>query len=172
MKYYTVIPHSHRQLYAIQRDLSQAGIQTGTGWADALGKIGSMAGKLAANPAIQNLASAGLEMGTTIAGQTIANKLAQGSPGLSNAISTALEQREKIKQLYKAGEVSKAEALKLLKKIQEENQSGGVKALKSLARHQYGRGNVVSIRPLRAVNQPQLRDPISVNRAGGVAELS
>lgn len=165
MKLYTVIPYSHRQQYAIAKELNNLqGVQTGSGWADALTKIGSVAGKIASNPAVQNLASAGLDVGASIAGNVLANKLSQNSEA-SNIVSSIMDRKEQIKNLYKAGQVSKNEALKMLKEIREESQSGGIKNLRSIAKHQHGRGNVMSIRPVRTYRAV---DPISVNTAGGL----
>jgi hypothetical protein len=164
MKYYNIIPYSHRQEYLIKKELKKYGVHTqaGSGWADALSKIGSVAGKIASNPAVQNLASSGLEVGTAIAGNVLANKLAQ-NPNVSNAISTVMQNREEIKQLYKSGELTKNQALDLLKKLQ--TQSGGVKSLKTVAKHQYGRGHVMSVRPVKNFHT---YDPVSINRAGGL----
>lgn len=210
MRLYEIEPYNHKQKYAIQKAvkrtttgpfsleeqmlfnkrINSAGVQAGSGWGSALGKLGSVVGKIASNPAVQNLGKAGLEIGTIVAGNAIANKLAQSSQPTFNSIaeplrdavmnpaqtaSSLLAQRDKIKEMYKTGEISKNDAIELIKKIDTMRQSGGVKTLKTLAKQQYGRGNVMSIRPVRyrpAVMPPNYvsgrADPIEINSANGL----
>lgn len=173
-------PYSHRQNYSMKKVNNLSGIQAGSGWTDALSKAVSVAGKIASNKAVQNIGKASLEVGTTLAGTAIANKLANsGHPvvgqALQNivtdpngALSNLLQERDAIKERYKNGSISKAEAITLIKKIDQMRQSGGVKALKSHANRQYKGGNIMSIRPVRNSRQIMNVDPIIANTSSGL----
>lgn len=54
--------------------------------------------------------------------------------------------------MYKSGEITKADAISMLRKIMAMQQSGGVANLKHLAKRQYGKGNVMSVRTPRDIN--------------------
>lgn len=170
MKYYKIVPYSHRQHYAMKKETENVPkhmIQAGSGFADALSKIGSVAGKIASNPAIQNLASAGLEVGSTVAGTMLANKLAQ-NPNMASNFSTALSSIEEIRKLYKSGEMSRQDALSMIKNIQSQSGSGAVKHLKSVAKKQHNRGHVMSS-STRPVRNQRSYDPVELNRSSGLS---
>lgn len=190
MRLYEITPYSHKQHYAIKKSTEHNFTQAGSGWADALGKIAATAGKIASNPAVQNLGKAGLEIGTTVAGHMIANKLV--NDGYNNAaqvvqtvandprgtLETLNRQREEVKDRYKNGALSKAEAIELLKKIDAMKQSGGVMALKKQAIKRY-KGGMIQPAPVRPVYRPAVMpanryslghiNPVTVNQSGGIA---
>lgn len=196
MKLYTVIPYSHKQLYAIDRNLKRyygrevnipqiyhnSGIQSGSGMATGLASLGSILGKIASNPAVQNIGKVGLEVGANIAGNVVANKLAnagyqeaaqmaqQVAQNPQQAVSSLLSERDKIKQMYKDGMLSKADAVQMLLKIDKLRQSGGVKNLKMLAKKQSG--GFVRPRPGRVATYRPAVMPDSYNQSGGIGPLA
>lgn len=189
MRFFEIEPYNHKQKYVIKKSLQSngTGIQQGSGIIDALSKAATVAGKIASNPAVQSLGKAGLEVGTVLAGHAIANKLANDghtnaaqtisavTANPSETLSALLKERDRLKEMYKNGEITKADAISMIKKIDAMRQSGGVAALRCCAKQQVGRGNVMSIRPVKyrpAVMPPNYSlghiDPASINTSSGL----
>lgn len=164
--------------------------QTGSGFnlsglTNALGKVADVAGKVANNKGVQAIAKTGLEVGANVAGQQIANKLAERNyndaakvvdsysrdfkvTDLSQSgqnIGTSFEaEKQKIKDMFNNGEINKTQALNLYAKLKAQSGSG-VNKLKKEALKNMKKGNYYAYES----NQKGGLGPIAV--AGAAAGL-
>lgn len=195
MRLFEIEPYNHRQKYVIKkrnivdaqrpltfeqqqtvnRLIGSTGIQAGSGNAiNALGKFAEMAGKIATMPSVQNIGKAGLEMGTILAGNAIANKFANsGHLGMADAVQSAttnpgqtlrdfMAEKDNIREQFKNKLITKEQALSSIKQINSLMQSGGVANLKHLAKRQHGKGRIMQMKP------SVYRSPAEINNANGL----
>lgn len=162
------LPYNHRQKYAIQHlsslpAYSLRGLQVGSGVGSSLSKAlstaASIAGKVASNKGVQQLAKTGLEVGATVAGNALANKVMQNeqlanvAQHVAPVIASLQDQRDSIKKMYIDGQIDKNQAKKLLTDLYKQHGSGAVRALNKTAMKQYQRGAVMDDIPAFKHNQ-------------------